>query len=218
MTTPEHPDWYQEMLDEIIQSIKDDDTANSETVEAMVQRLQELNALGMGQFLARKIIAGNGLAGGGDLSEDRTISLAQGALESLAKADAAVDDAALQEALLAYLTKEQASATYATKADARQVYVLPFTHPGTVNGSVTSPQIVLPQAATLTAVTVAVDAPGDEVTVNVIGGATAAVTVPAGGSTKVTTGLDVAVSGPVRVRIDSTAAKGVTTLLRFREA
>ena len=206
------------MLDEIIQLIKDDDTANSETVNALVARLQELNALGMGQFLDRKINAGNGLTGGGDLSEDRTLRLADGVLESLGKADAAVSTDALQGVLQGYLSKGEASAGYATKDAARQVVMLPFTHPGTINGSVTSPPILLPQSATLTSVSAVMEESGDEVKVDVIGGASAAVTISAGSSSKVTSGLSVAVSGPMRVRITAGSARGVTVVLRLREA
>jgi|GEM_PF-6469725 len=40
----------------------------------------------------RKILTDNGLSGGGDLSEDRTISLSNGTVSSLAKADTALQD------------------------------------------------------------------------------------------------------------------------------
>lgn len=209
---------YNDMLDEIIQMIRDDNEADSATIKGLVDRLQELNALGQAQFLNRKINTGNGLTGGGDLSADRTLSLAEGVLASLAKADSAVQDAALTAVLKSYLTTTAASSTYATKAEAKQTYVIPFTHPGALNGAILSPQVRLPDAATLVKVSGAVDKAGAALTVAVEGGASASLTVPAGQTSAVSGALTAAVTGPLRVRLTSTGVEGATVLLKFREA
>lgn len=207
---------YQEMLDEIIQLIKDDDTANSETIAGMVERLQELNALGQAQFLARNINTGTGLVGGGDLSEDRTLSLSQAALDALAAANESVSTEGLVDTLADYLSKAEASDGYATKADARQVAYLPFNHPGLLNGEVTSPGIRLPVDGEITHVSIAVTGAGQAVSATLQGGAVGSVSLPAG-QTSVTGAVDSPVSGPVRVHVESGSAQDVVVTLRVRE-
>ncbi|MGC5276099.1 hypothetical protein ACPXAM_23430, partial [Escherichia coli] len=58
---------YDDLLNKIIEQIKNDDSADSATVERLVQRLRELQATALAEVLGRKIIAGDGLAGGGTL-------------------------------------------------------------------------------------------------------------------------------------------------------
>lgn len=207
---------YQDMLDEIIQLIKDDDTANSETIAGLVERLQELNALGQAQFLARKINTGEGLTGGGDLSEDRTIGLSQAARDALAAATAAVSTDALDDTLENYLSKAEAADDYATKAEAQQVAYLPFNHPGLLNGEVTSPRIHLPADGRVTHIAIAVAGAAQAVSATLMGGAAGTVTLPAG-QTSVRGAVDTAVSGPVRVHIESGEAQDVVVTLRVRE-
>lgn len=219
MTTPGKTpeEMYQEMIDEIIRLIKDDDTADSQTIDALVARLQELNALATAQFFSRVIATGNGLTGGGDLSADRTISLSEGAVESLSKADNSVSGAALDTRLQSYLTTAKAATDYATKSEAKQVYVVPFTYGGTVNGETVSPQIRLPKASVLTNISASVDTEGSSVTVATTGGVSASVSISAGQTSVVSPDMSSTVSGPLRVRITSSSATGVTVLLRFRE-
>ena len=217
MTAPiDHPDWYEEMLNTIIAASRDDDEANSETVDALVKRLQELQALGQAEVLSRKINTGNGLAGGGDLSADRTITLSQGALVSLAAADSAVQPEALQDALKPYDTAAVAGGKYVEKK-AGGVFSVPFSHPATVNGETTSPPLLIPGAVTLLGVTVAADDVDADLTVTVTGGASASVSVPAGQTTGKAEGLSAAVSGPLRVRLSSSGASGVTVMLKVQE-
>lgn len=206
-----------EMIDRIIELIRADDTANSETIEGMVQRLRELNALGTAQIFSRKINTGNGLTGGGDLSEDRTISLAEGVVKSLESADNSVSSENLAEVLKKYLTIQKAETDYAKKSDARQAYVIPFTYGGTINGETTSPQIRLPRSCVLTEISAAVDKAAAAVNVTLTGGVAGSVTIPAGQTSAVSESLSATVSGPLRVNIKSSSAEGTTVLLRFRE-
>lgn len=215
MTTPTAPDWYQQMLDEIIQQIKDDDTANSETVAALVTRLRELQALGQAEFLSRRINTGNGLTGGGDLSADRTLSLSEGVLESMGRADSAVQPAALSERLQAYLTSAETAATYATKS-AVGISWVPFSHPGTINGETTSPPLSLPGPARLVGVAVAAESVDAALSVSVTGGASASVSLASGATSGQASNLSAEITGPVRVRLASAAASGVTVTLRVQ--
>ena len=207
---------YEEMLAEIIQLIKDDDTANSETIAGMVERLQELNALGQAQFLARKINTGTGLVGGGDLSEDRTLALSQAVLDALAAANESVSTDGLADTLADYLSKAEASDGYATKVEAAQIAYLPFNHPGLLNGEVTSPGIRLPVEGEVTHVAISVAGAGQAVSATLMGGAAGSVSLPAG-QTSVTGAVSSAVSGPVRVHIESGSAQDVVVTLRVRE-
>lgn len=215
MTTPTEPDWYQEMLDEIIQQIKDDDTANSETVEALVTRLRELQALGQAEFLSRRINTGNGLTGGGDLSEDRTIALSEGVLVSMGRADSAVQEDRLQAVLADYPTVGEVSTTYAAKTAVGASWV-PFSHPGTINGETTSPPLALPGPVRLLGVSVVAEQVQQALTVQVTGGASASLSVPVGSTTGEVKNLSADVTGPVRVRLASGAAVGVTVTLKVQ--
>lgn len=206
---------YNTMLNEIIQMIKDDDTANSETVTALVARLRELQALGQAEFLSRKINTDNGLIGGGDLSQDRTLSLSDGVLTSLGKADSAVQGDGLTEALTAYLTKSAAAASYVTKAAAGVSWV-PFCRPGTINGETTSPPLSLPGSARLLGVSVAADTVASKLTVTLSGGASATLTLDAGTTTADLGNLAATITGPVRVKLASSSATGVTVTLRVQ--
>lgn len=208
---------YQQLLDEIIQAIREDDTANSDTVNALIARLQELQAAGAAQLLDRKIIAGNGLIGGGDLTADRTLSLASGALSSLSKADSAVQPAALTTALAAYLTTATAANTYAKKSEVEKTFTLPFTHPGTVNGNVLSPVIVLPRSCVLTDITATVQESQGNVRIEMLGGLSGNIQINAGSTQAVKNGLSLSVSAPIQLRIVSSSATMVTAVLRFRE-
>lgn len=215
MTTPEQPDWYQQMLDEIIQMVQDDDTANSETVEAMVQRLRELQALGEAEFLARKINTDNGITGGGDLSADRTLALSDGVLTSLGKADSAVQPEALTSALEPYLSESDAAAEYVTKAEAGVSFV-PFSRPGTINGETTSPPLALPGAVRLLGVSVAANTVDSRLTVTVSGGASATISLEPGATTADLGNLSSTINGPLRVKLASSSATGVTVTLRVQ--
>lgn len=217
MTNPNTPIDYDAMLEEIIELIQKDDTLNSATIEGMVKRLRELNALGMGEFLTRQIIAGNGLTGGGDLSEDRTLALSDGVLDSLSKADAAINPTALADALEPYLKTAVGDTKYASKADAKQAWAVPFTHPGTVNAEISSPALRLPTNAVLTDITVTVGGPSAELTVKIDGGEQATVVLLAGELERVSSGLSVPVSQAVKITLNSTSAVSPVVLLRFRE-
>ena len=187
-------------------------------VETMIARLREMQATGESEVVGRRIVAGEGLAGGGTLAEDVTIGLSQASLNAVARADRSVSDASLAETLEAYVTAEDHAALmadYLPRADAARVIVLPFSHPGTVTGTVTAPPILPTGPGTIEAVSVALAEAGAELTVTVAG---RPFVVPAGQTAgSFTHGGPVTTSTPLSLSLASTGARGVTVSVRIRE-
>ncbi|MGN8939454.1 hypothetical protein [Bittarella sp. HCP28S3_D9] len=211
---------YDDLLNEIIEQIKNDDSADSATVERLVQRLRELQATASAEVLGRKIIAGDGLAGGGTLEQDVTLRLSDETSEYIRLAAAATTPKQLAEAIAPLLTKAEAGATYATKAEAKPAYVIPFSVPGTINGEEVSPPLLIGTGAAglkITHIGVAVGTPGSAVTVTLRGGATGSITVGDGVVSK-QSAMSVPITGPVRVAISSASSAGVTVTLRVQES
>ena len=187
-------------------------------VETMIARLRELQATGESEIIGRRIVAGAGLAGGGTLAEDVTIGLSQASQDAVSRADRSVSDASLAETLEAYVTAEDHAslmADYLPRADASRVIVLPFSHPGTVAGTVTAPPILPTGPGTIESVSVAVAEAGAELTVTVAG---RPFVVPAGQTSRsFTHGGPVTTSTPLALSLASTGARGVTVSVRIRE-
>ena len=187
-------------------------------VEAMIARLRELQATGESEVVGRRIVAGAGLAGGGTLADDVTIGLSQASLNAVARADRSVSDASLAETLEGYVTAEDhvaALGDYLPRADAYRVIVLPFSHPGTVTGTVTAPPILPTGPGAIESVSVAVAEPGAELTVVVAG---RSFVVPAGQKARsFTHGGPVTTSTPLSLSLVSTGVRGVTVSVRIRE-
>lgn len=210
---------YQQLLDEIIAAIRADDEADSATVDAMIARLRALQATAADEFLTRQIIPDAGLAGGGTLDADVHIRLAQATVDSLKKADTAVQPADLSTALQNYDTASAAGSKYATKAEAKQAYVVPFSIPGTVTAEVVSPPLVIPAPAgcKITHVGIAAETAGQTITVNLRDGAAGSASLPAGTKSRVTA-VSSTVGGAFRVAVASASASNVTVTIRVVEA
>lgn len=133
---------YQSILDELIGMIRDDNEADSATVERLVQRLRELRALA-GGLADREIIAGQGLAGGGSLSDDITIGLSENSQQALEAALSSVQTETFNDVLSGLATKKDLEA-YQRTAAVSDVLALPFSHPDGTTASVTTPDLVLP--------------------------------------------------------------------------
>ena len=187
-------------------------------VETMIARLREMQATGESEVIGRRIVAGAGLAGGGTLAEDVTIGLSQASQNAISRADRSVSDASLAETLEGYVTAEDhvaALGDYLPRADAYRVIVLPFSHPGTVTGTVTAPPILPTGPGTIESVSVAVAEPGAELTVVVAG---RSFVVPAGQKARsFTHGGPVTTSTPLSLSLVSTGVRGVTVSVRVRE-
>lgn len=187
-------------------------------VETMIARLREMQATGESEIIGREIVAGEGLAGGGTLADDVTIGLSQASQDAVARADRSVSDLSLAETLEGYVTAEDHAslmADYLPRADASRVIVLPFSHPGTVTGTVTAPPILPTGPGTIESVSVALAEAGAELTVNVAG---RPFVVPAGQTSRsFTHGGPVTTSTPLSLSLASTGARGVTVSVRIRE-
>lgn len=187
-------------------------------VAAMIARLREIQATGESEVVGRQIVAGEGLAGGGTLADDVTIRLSQNVLDNLARAERSVSDSSLAETLQQYVTLDEHSAfmsDYLPRADAHRVIVLPFSHPGTVTGTVTAPPILPTGPGTIESVSVALVEAGADVTVTVAG---RPFVVPAGQTARsFTHGGPVTTSTPLSLSLASTGVRGVTVSVRIRE-
>lgn len=194
---------YEEMIDEIIELIRQDDSANSATIEGMVERLRQLRALSEQQMLSTEIIAGEGLAGGGSLSEDVTLSLAQQVIDVVESAVSSDDlDAALD-------TLSNRFDDYVKAKDVEHVIAVPFTHAGAVNGSLESPSLGMPEGSVVTAVYVTLGRAGGQVRVRVNNDTTATATVAPGSTTGRAEGLSKSVSS-LSVSIVGDLTGGIT--------
>lgn len=194
---------YEEMIDEIIELIRQDDSANSATIEGMVERLRQLRALSEQQMLSTEIIAGEGLAGGGSLSEDVTLSLAQQVIDVVESAVSSDDlDAALD-------TLSNRFDDYVKAKDVEHVIAVPFTHAGAVNGSLESPSLGMPEGSVVTAVYVTLAEAGGQVRVRVNNDTTATATVAPGSTTGRAEGLSKSVSS-LSVSIVGDLTGGIT--------
>lgn len=190
----------------------------AEVVEAMIARLRELQATGESEVVGREIVAGEGLAGGGTLAEDVTIGLSQASQDAISRANRSVSDSSLAETLQQYVTAEDHAASmsdYLPRADAARLVVLPFSHPGTVVGTVDAPPILPTGPGTIESVSVALAEAGAELTVTVAG---RSFVVPAGQTTGAFAhGGPVTTSTPLQLSLASTGARGVTVSVRIRE-
>lgn len=187
-------------------------------VETMIARLREMQATGESEIIGRRIVAGEGLAGGGTLADDVTIRLAQTVLDNLARAERSVSVSALEERLSGYITEQQqadALAGYLRRADGYRIVSLPFSHPGHVTGKVTAPPLVMGRGGTIESVTVGAAETGADLTVTVAG---RAVTLRAGQVSIVAAhGGPVTAGGALTLSLQSTGIRGVTVLVRVRE-
>lgn len=197
---------YEEMIDEIIELIRQDDSANSETINGMVERLRQLRALSDQQILSTEIIAGEGLSGGGALNEDVTLSLTQRVLNAVESAESAVSSTALSAALDTFSKRFD---EYVKAKDVEHVIAVPFTHAGAVNGSLESPSLGMPEGAVVTAVYVTLGRAGGQVRVRVNDDSTATATVSSGWTTGQAEGLSKAVSR-LSVNIIGDVTDGIT--------
>lgn len=194
---------YEEMIDEIIELIRQDDSANSATIEGMVERLRQLRALSEQQMLSTEIIAGEGLSGGGALSEDVTLSLAQQVIDVVESAVSSDDlDAALD-------TLSNRFDDYVKAKDVEHVIAVPFTHAGAVSGSLESPSLGMPEGSVVTAVYVTLGRAGGQVRVRVNNDTTATATVAPGSTTGRAEGLSKSVSS-LSVSIVGDLTGGIT--------
>lgn len=204
---------YEYLIDRIIKEIRKDSSADSATVERLVERLHELQAAG-----AATLRVGEGLVGGGVLDKDVTVGLSEESLEYIRRAAAAVDEDGLGKALAGYATRELVDEKIKAIPAPVSRSVVTFSVPGAVSSSGTvSPPLRLPSGSWSTdGVGLAVGETGGEVKVNVtVGGKTWYMTVEAGKSEK-TYSLDVAVSGVIRVEVKGSNASGVTVAVGLK--
>lgn len=197
---------YEEMIDEIIELIRQDDSANSATIEGMVERLRQLRALSEQQMLSTEIIAGEGLSGGGALNEDVTLSLTQRVLNAVESAESAVSSTALSAALDTFGKRFD---DYVKAKDVEHVIAVPFTHAGAVHGSLESPSLGMPEGSVVTAVYVTLAEAGGQVRVRVNNDTTATATVAPGSTTGRAEGLSKSVSS-LSVSIVGDLTGGIT--------
>lgn len=188
-------------------------------VDALVARLRELQATGESEVIGRRITAGPGLAGGGTLAEDVTLGLSQSSLDNLARAERSVSEEALNERLGGYVTEQavaDALADYLRRQDGYRVAMLPFSHPGTVAGTVNAPPVLATAPGVIESIGVSVAEAGADLTVTVAG---RSFVLPAGQTGRVFEhGGPVTAGGPISLSLASTGVRGVTVAVRIREA
>ena len=188
-------------------------------VDALVARLRELQATGESELIGRRITAGPGLAGGGTLADDVTLGLSQSALDNLARAERSVSEAALNERLVGYVSEQAVAdmlAEYVRRQDGYRIAMLPFSHPGTVAGTVDAPPVLATAPGVIESIGVAVAEAGADLTVTVAG---RAYVLPAGQTGRVFDhGGPVTKGGPISLSLASTGVRGVTVAVRIREA
>lgn len=194
---------------------------NSERADQLVaEMIEQLRALqGSGEYppLNRRIVAGDGLQGGGTLEADRTLALGDDeqallqALEARGDLTALATTEQLQQALEAYARTEEVPAPVSYRD---------FTVTDAPAAEVTSPPLRMDSASVVERVTVTVGTPGTQpVTVRVAsGGRSAEVEVPAGGeSASVGAALAVGEGALLTVAVGATTASRVVVSLRVRE-
>ena len=188
-------------------------------VETMIARLREMQATGESEIIGREIVAGEGLAGGGTLADDVTIRLSQNTLDNLARAERSVSVSALEERLTGYITEQMqadALAGYLRRQDGYRIAMLPFSHPGTVAGTVAAPPVLATGPGVIESIGVSVAEEGADLTVTVAG---RAYVLPAGQTGRVFEhGGPVTKGGPISLSLASTGVRGVTVAVRIREA
>ena len=188
-------------------------------VDALVARLRELQATGESEVIGRRITAGEGLTGGGTLADDVTLGLSQSALDNLARAERSVSEEALNERLAGYVSEQAVAdmlAEYVRRQDGYRVAMLPFSHPGTVAGTVAAPPVLATGPGVIESIGVAVAEAGADLTVTVAG---RSFVLPAGQTGRVFEhGGPVTAGGPISLSLASTGVRGVTVAVRIREA
>lgn len=175
----------------------------------MVERLRELQGSGEYVPVGRKVIAGEGLHGGGGLTEDVTITVDEALLATINAAKELVgkdlpDRGEVSEMISSSLPKA-----------APRVYYRDFTVMDAPAQAVTAPAIHLGEEARLVSAEVTVSQPGARpVEVTVMG---SKVTVPAKtGYGKIT--MNTVVKGPLQVSVEATDAAGIVVSVRIEEA
>lgn len=190
----------------------------AQAVQAMVDRLRDLQATGETELAYRTISVGEGLEGGGDLTADRTISLSQATRNALQRAAQSVSTAGLEEALRNYMTTQdmvQRLNDYQLKRDAHRIWTVPYTYPGTLTQEVQAPPLVAVGSGTITSVGIAASTAGAEVVVT-LGGRQYRL---AQGTATVLheVGVPISAGGPINLTVASTNATGVTVHIRVQE-
>lgn len=187
-------------------------------VETMITRLREMQATGEPELTGRRITAGPGLAGGGTLADDVTLGLSQSSLDNLSRAERSVSEEALNDRLAGYISEQEAAyllSDYVRRQDGYRVAMLPFSHPGTVAGTVTAPPVLATGPGVIESIGVSVAEPGADLTVTVAGRSRV---LPAGQTGQVFEhGGPVTKGGPISLSLASSGVRGVTVNIRIRE-
>lgn len=190
-----------------------DSDRSREIVEEMIRRLRELQGSGEFPPLGRKIIAGEGLAGGGTLEADVTLSLSPAAAEIV---DAVEDAGGVPD----LVTEEELRAAVAPlavrSAVAPRVVYRDFTVVDPPSAPVSSPPLRVDAACTLTRVSVSVGSPGTRPVAVTVNGR--AVTVPRGAG-QATAEAKVALrpGETLRAEVSATDAAGIVVSARLEE-
>lgn len=186
---------------------------STEIVDEMIARLRQLQ--GSGEFvpLGRRIIAGPGLAGGGSLADDITISASPDVMALVE----AINDAGGIEHLA---TDEEVAAAVAGLVAADRVAPRAVYRDFTVMDSpatrITAPAVRVDTDCTLVRVSVTVGTPGTQPVPVIVDGTT--VTVPAGASQATQERSGSKRPGDVlRVMVDATDAAGIVVSCRLEE-
>ncbi|MFC3848899.1 hypothetical protein ACFORJ_01780 [Corynebacterium hansenii] len=185
----------------------------TEIVDEMVDRLRVLQ--GSGEFvpLGRRVIAGTGLAGGGTLVNDITVSLSPDATTAIEKLTALGDTAHLA-------TDEEVTAAIAPLARRDQVapriVYRDFSVLDPPASQITAPPLRIDADCQAASVSVSVGTPGTRSVTATVGGQT--ITVAPGGS-QGTKALALAFrAGDVlRLTVGSTDAAGIVVSVRLEE-
>ncbi|MDO5730768.1 hypothetical protein [Corynebacterium sphenisci] len=189
-------------------------TRDDQIVQEMIDRLRELQGSGEYVPLGRRVIAGEGLAGGGPLTADVTLSLSAAVTELLQ----AIDEMGGTSALTTEAELAAAVAPLAPREKVRpRVYYRDFTLMDPPSAAVTSPPIRIDGGCNLRAISVTVGTPGTKPVQVTVG--TETVTVARGGSQgNIWVWVGHQAGDLVRVKVGATDAAEIVVSLRFEDA
>lgn len=183
---------------------------SEQIVMGMVDRLRVLQGSGEFPPLTRRVIAGDGLAGGGTLEQDITVQLSPEAYEIVT---------ALAEVDISALVHKDTLEGYAKRGNVRPAaYHRDFTVMSPPSTDIVAPPIRVSAPATLRSVTVTVAEPSAVLGVDVVVAGTT-VSCPAGEEFATDDiGAEYAAGEPVGVTVRATSAAGIVVSLRFEES
>lgn len=185
----------------------------TQTVEMMIQRLRELQGIDENIPMTRRIIAGQGLTGGGTLENDVTINLADELRQTITELQAvgAISSLVTEEELASILS------AYVKTVDHKPVAIShDFTVMEAPSDTITAPLVIVDAPSTITRVNITAASTGSlPVKITVDG---TPFTLSAGSASKsFTTSISKNAGSTIALHVEATDAAGILVSLRLEE-